>query len=112
VTTTTAAANNEIRRRQPKSNAVSKVRRFNGVRPCSLASILHHRHGLRNGVSASSTSVHVIRVVSEAPVNYVCLRSVKPSLRPLSMAISTVSIHIFGDGISPLVGVLQLESGF
>lgn len=45
---------------------------------------------------------------TQAPVNYVCLQSVKPSLRPLSMAISTVSIHIFGDvPSSPLVGVLQ-----
>nr|GMD66406.1 probable sphingolipid transporter spinster homolog 2 [Ipomoea batatas] len=44
----------------------------------------------------------------QAPVNYVCLHCVKPSLRPLSMAMSTVSIHIFGDVPSaPLVGVLQ-----
>ncbi|KAJ0970037.1 hypothetical protein J5N97_022914 [Dioscorea zingiberensis] len=45
---------------------------------------------------------------TQAPVNYVCLHCVKPSLRPLSMAVSTVSIHIFGDVPSaPLVGVLQ-----
>ncbi|XP_057960284.1 probable sphingolipid transporter spinster homolog 2 [Malania oleifera] len=45
---------------------------------------------------------------TQAPVNYVCLHCVNPSLRPLSMAISTVSIHIFGDvPSSPLVGVLQ-----
>ncbi|CAH9084582.1 unnamed protein product [Cuscuta epithymum] len=45
---------------------------------------------------------------TQAPVNYVCLHCVKPSLRPLSMAISTVSIHIFGDvPSSPLVGILQ-----
>lgn len=45
---------------------------------------------------------------TQAPVNYVCLHCVEPSLRPLSMAISTVSIHIFGDvPSSPLVGVLQ-----
>ncbi|XP_022762851.1 probable sphingolipid transporter spinster homolog 2 isoform X5 [Durio zibethinus] len=44
----------------------------------------------------------------KAPVNYICLHCVKPSLRPISMAISTVSIHIFGDvPSSPLVGVLQ-----
>ncbi|XP_019165157.1 PREDICTED: probable sphingolipid transporter spinster homolog 2 isoform X4 [Ipomoea nil] len=44
----------------------------------------------------------------QAPVNYVCLHCVKPSLRPLSMAMSTVSIHIFGDvPSSPLVGILQ-----
>ncbi|KAI4387189.1 hypothetical protein MLD38_005038 [Melastoma candidum] len=45
---------------------------------------------------------------TQAPVNYVCLHCVTPSLRPLSMAISTVAIHIFGDvPSSPLVGVLQ-----
>ncbi|XP_039138363.1 probable sphingolipid transporter spinster homolog 2 [Dioscorea cayenensis subsp. rotundata] len=45
---------------------------------------------------------------TQAPVNYVCLHCVKPSLRPLSMAMSTVSIHIFGDvPSSPLVGVLE-----
>ncbi|XP_058069553.1 probable sphingolipid transporter spinster homolog 2 [Magnolia sinica] len=45
---------------------------------------------------------------TQAPVNYVCLHCVKPSLRALSMAMSTVSIHIFGDvPSSPLVGVLQ-----
>ncbi|EFH54889.1 hypothetical protein ARALYDRAFT_320107 [Arabidopsis lyrata subsp. lyrata] len=45
---------------------------------------------------------------TQAPVNYVCLHCVKPSLRPLSMAISTVAIHIFGDvPSSPLVGIVQ-----
>ncbi|CAA7387887.1 unnamed protein product [Spirodela intermedia] len=45
---------------------------------------------------------------TQGPVNYVCLHCVKPSMRPLSMAMSTVSIHIFGDvPSSPLVGVLQ-----
>lgn len=45
----------------------------------------------------------------QAPVNYISLHCVKPSLRPLSMAISTVSIHIFGDvPSSPLVGILQV----
>nr|POF14696.1 isoform 2 of probable sphingolipid transporter spinster like 3 [Quercus suber] len=45
---------------------------------------------------------------TQAPVNYVCLHCVKPSMRPLAMAMSTVSIHIFGDvPSSPLVGVLQ-----
>ncbi|KAF8410655.1 hypothetical protein HHK36_003187 [Tetracentron sinense] len=44
----------------------------------------------------------------KGPVNYVCLHCVKPSMRPLSMAMSTVAIHIFGDvPSSPLVGVLQ-----
>lgn len=46
----------------------------------------------------------------QAPVNFVCLHCVKPSLRPLSMAMSTVSIHIFGDvPSSPLVGLLQVS---
>ncbi|XP_072988073.1 probable sphingolipid transporter spinster homolog 2 isoform X2 [Typha latifolia] len=45
---------------------------------------------------------------TQGPVNYICLHCVKPSLRPLSMAMSTVSIHIFGDvPSSPLVGFLQ-----
>ncbi|XP_071935665.1 probable sphingolipid transporter spinster homolog 2 isoform X2 [Coffea arabica] len=44
----------------------------------------------------------------KGPVNFVCLHCVHPSLRPLSMAISTVSIHIFGDVPSaPLVGLIQ-----
>ncbi|KAK4764559.1 hypothetical protein SAY86_025649 [Trapa natans] len=48
---------------------------------------------------------------TQAPVNFVCLHCVKPSLRPLSMAMSTVSIHIFGDvPSSPLVGVLQVRT--
>ncbi|OIV96105.1 hypothetical protein TanjilG_13037 [Lupinus angustifolius] len=45
---------------------------------------------------------------TQGPVNYVCLHCVEPSLRPLSMAMSTVAIHIFGDvPSSPLVGILQ-----
>ncbi|KAM1486299.1 hypothetical protein ACFX2I_000514 [Malus domestica] len=45
---------------------------------------------------------------TQAPVNYVSLRCVTPSLRPLAMAVSTVSIHIFGDvPSSPLAGILQ-----
>lgn len=45
---------------------------------------------------------------TQGPVNFVCLHSVRPSMRPLSMAMSTVSIHIFGDvPSSPLVGILQ-----
>ncbi|KAH1073170.1 hypothetical protein J1N35_025498 [Gossypium stocksii] len=48
---------------------------------------------------------------TQAPVNYVSLHCVKPSLRPLSMAISTVSVHIFGDvPSSPLIGVLQQDN--
>ncbi|CAI0556379.1 unnamed protein product [Linum tenue] len=50
----------------------------------------------------------VLVFATQAPVNYVCLHCVKPSLRPLSMAISTVAIHLFGDvPSSPLVGLLQ-----
>jgi hypothetical protein len=50
---------------------------------------------------------------TQAPVNYVCLHCVKPSLRPLSMAISTVAIHIFGDvPSSPLVGIVQVKYPF
>lgn len=45
---------------------------------------------------------------TQGPVNYVCLHCVKPRFRPLSMAMSTVSIHIFGDvPSSPLVGLLE-----
>ncbi|KAL9258156.1 putative sphingolipid transporter spinster homolog 2, partial [Drosera capensis] len=48
---------------------------------------------------------------TQAPVNFVCLHCVEPSVRPLSMAMSTVAIHIFGDvPSSPLVGVLQGSS--
>lgn len=50
----------------------------------------------------------ILVFATQGPVNYICLHCVKPSLRPLSMAMSTVSIHIFGDvPSSPLVGVLQ-----
>lgn len=45
---------------------------------------------------------------TQGPVNYISLHCVKPSMRPMAMAISTVSIHIFGDvPSSPLVGVLE-----
>ncbi|XP_027159736.1 probable sphingolipid transporter spinster homolog 2 isoform X2 [Coffea eugenioides] len=50
----------------------------------------------------------VLIFATQGPVNFVCLHCVHPSLRPLSMAISTVSIHIFGDVPSaPLVGLIQ-----
>ncbi|XP_071736932.1 probable sphingolipid transporter spinster homolog 2 [Rutidosis leptorrhynchoides] len=50
----------------------------------------------------------ILVFATQGPVNFVCLHTVKPSLRPLSMAMSTVSIHIFGDvPSSPLVGILQ-----
>ncbi|GAV65110.1 MFS_1 domain-containing protein, partial [Cephalotus follicularis] len=45
---------------------------------------------------------------TQGPVNYISLHCVKPTMRPLAMAISTVSIHIFGDvPSSPLVGILE-----
>nr|KAJ0188448.1 hypothetical protein LSAT_V11C900502020 [Lactuca sativa] len=48
----------------------------------------------------------------KGPVNFVSIHAVKPSLRPLAMAASTVSIHIFGDvPSSPLVGVMQDHIG-
>jgi MFS family permease len=44
----------------------------------------------------------------QAPVNFVCLHCVRPNLRPLSMASSTVLIHILGDvPSSPLYGKMQ-----
>ncbi|RZB63334.1 putative sphingolipid transporter spinster-like 3 [Glycine soja] len=50
----------------------------------------------------------LLAIFFSGPVNYVCLRCVIPSLRPLSMAMSAVAIHIFVDvPSSPLVGVLQ-----
>ncbi|KAF8702762.1 hypothetical protein HU200_032593 [Digitaria exilis] len=50
----------------------------------------------------------ILVFATQAPVNFVCLHSVKPYMRALSMAVSTVSIHIFGDvPSSPLVGLLQ-----
>lgn len=54
--------------------------------------------------------ISMIKLVLQGPVNYICLHCVKPNLRPLSVAISTVSIHIFGDvPSSPLVGLLQVR---
>jgi hypothetical protein len=47
---------------------------------------------------------------TQDPVNFVTLWSVTPVLRPLSMAISTVLIHIFGDVPSaPIVGAFQVS---
>ncbi|ESQ31283.1 hypothetical protein EUTSA_v10004075mg [Eutrema salsugineum] len=44
----------------------------------------------------------------QAPVNFVCLHCVRPNLRPLSMAVSTVLIHVLGDvPSSPLFGKMQ-----
>ncbi|XP_047310642.1 probable sphingolipid transporter spinster homolog 2 isoform X2 [Impatiens glandulifera] len=42
----------------------------------------------------------------QGPVNYITLQCVKPSLRPMSMAISTIAINVFVPW-SPLVGILQ-----
>ncbi|KAL8142449.1 LOW QUALITY PROTEIN: hypothetical protein V2J09_015481, partial [Rumex salicifolius] len=45
---------------------------------------------------------------TQAPVNYVCIHCVKTSLRPLSMAMSTVAIHVLGDvPSSPLGRILE-----
>jgi MFS family permease len=45
---------------------------------------------------------------TQGPVNFVTLRCVTPVLRPLSMAMSTVVIHVFGDVPSaPIVGAFQ-----
>ncbi|CAM6097120.1 unnamed protein product [Calypogeia fissa] len=45
---------------------------------------------------------------TQGPVNFVTLHSVPPNMRPIAIAISTVSIHIFGDvPSSPIVGVVQ-----
>jgi hypothetical protein len=47
---------------------------------------------------------------TQGPVNFVTLWSVTPVLRPLSMAMSTVLIHIFGDVPSaPIVGAFQVS---
>ncbi|CAH2061455.1 unnamed protein product [Thlaspi arvense] len=61
-----------------------------------------------NGFIALFALGELLVFATQAPVNYVCLHCVEPSLRPLSMAISTVAIHIFGDvPSSPLVGIVQ-----
>lgn len=58
---------------------------------------------------AASSKIYLHHVF-KGPVNFIVLHCVKPSLRPLAMAMSTVSIHIFGDvPSSPLVGVLQVS---
>ncbi|PWA94470.1 major facilitator superfamily domain protein [Artemisia annua] len=50
----------------------------------------------------------ILVFATQGPVNFVSMHAVKPSLRPLAMAMSTVSIHVFGDvPSSPLVGVMQ-----
>lgn len=63
--------------------------------------------------SRSSVFVEIIvclRFSFQGPVNYVCLHCVEPSLRPLSMAMLTVAIHLFGDvPSSPLVGLLLVS---
>ncbi|XP_071727030.1 probable sphingolipid transporter spinster homolog 2 [Rutidosis leptorrhynchoides] len=52
----------------------------------------------------------ILVFATQGPVNFVCMHAVKPGLRPLAMAMSTVSIHVFGDvPSSPLVGVMQDE---
>ncbi|KAG7011576.1 putative sphingolipid transporter spinster-like 3, partial [Cucurbita argyrosperma subsp. argyrosperma] len=47
---------------------------------------------------------------SHLPINFVCLHCVTPSLRPLSMSMSTIAIQIFGDvPSSNLVGVVEVS---
>ncbi|WJX26416.1 hypothetical protein P8452_15340 [Trifolium repens] len=61
-----------------------------------------------NGFLALFSIGELLVFCTLGPVSYVCLHCVRPSLRPLSMAMSTVAIHVFGDvPSSPLVGVLQ-----
>ncbi|KAJ4716039.1 Major facilitator superfamily protein [Melia azedarach] len=88
------------------SNAfkVDAVTTFIGAIFCFSAFCLKSMYGFLALFSIGELLVFA----TQGPVNYICLHCVKPSLRPLSMAISTVSIHIFGDvPSSPLVGVLQ-----
>lgn len=57
-----------------------------------------------------SSFIICIFFIQQAPVNFITLHCVRPPMRPLSMAISTVAIHIFGDvPSSPLLGVLQVS---
>nr|XP_043628329.1 probable sphingolipid transporter spinster homolog 2 [Erigeron canadensis] len=50
----------------------------------------------------------IFGLAATVPVNFVNLHTVKPSLRPLAMAMLTVSVRIFGAVPStPLVGILQ-----
>ncbi|KAI3992994.1 hypothetical protein MKX01_009737 [Papaver californicum] len=77
---------------------------FLGAIFCFSAFLSHNLYGFLSLFSIGELFVFA----TQGPVNFVCLHSVKPSLRPLSMAMSTVPIHIFGDvPSSPLVGVLQ-----
>ncbi|EOX91829.1 Major facilitator superfamily protein isoform 4 [Theobroma cacao] len=94
--------------------ALTSVETVSAVNDDSEASKVDGRSLVgRDGISADDLNTpcklgELLVFATQAPVNYVCLHCVKPSLRPLSMAISTVSIHIFGDvPSSPLVGVLQ-----
>lgn len=77
---------------------------FGGAIFCFLAFCLKNMYGFLILFAIGE----VLVFATQGPVNYVCLHCVKPSVRPLSMAMATVSIHIFGDvPSSPLVGVLQ-----
>ncbi|KAM0938783.1 putative major facilitator superfamily, MFS transporter superfamily [Dioscorea sansibarensis] len=80
------------------------VSTFLGASFCLIAFWLNSLYGF----IALFSIGELLIFATQAPVNYVCLHCVRPSLRPLSMAMSTVFIHIFGDvPSSPLVGVLQ-----
>jgi hypothetical protein len=61
------------------------------------------KHGVESKKSFCGVGVNL-----QGPVNFVTLRCVTPVLRPLSMAMSTVVIHVFGDVPSaPIVGAFQ-----
>ncbi|CAI8591325.1 unnamed protein product [Vicia faba] len=60
-----------------------------------------------NGFLALLSIGELFVFATQGPVNYVSLHCVEPSLRPLSMAMLTVAIHLFGDvPSSPLAGLL------
>jgi hypothetical protein len=63
------------------------------------------KHGIESKKSFCGVGVDL-----QGPVNFVTLRCVTPVLRPLSMAMSTVVIHVFGDVPSaPIVGAFQVS---
>ncbi len=72
--------------------------------------LLYSNHIRIEPGSESKRSFRGIGVNFQGPVNFVTLQSVTPVLRPLSMAMSTVLIHIFGDVPSaPIVGAFQVS---
>jgi hypothetical protein len=72
--------------------------------------LLYSNHIRIEPGSESKRSFRGIGVNFQGPVNFVTLQSVTPVLRPLSMAMSTVVIHVFGDVPSaPIVGAFQVS---